>query len=144
MKPGERQANSPRLPDGAAFMPQLRLKRLEKMIGREREGTERSRLQAARMRKEGMSIRGIAGVLRRPYSAIRDWLVRLHRGAEGQVRQEARQEEEDTGQPGPEEAEGMAGRGSRGARLQVLRLAPWHDTRASQDKGRCRMQRAHL
>ena len=58
MKPGERRANPRRLPDGAAFMPQMRLKRLEKIIGREREGAERSRLQAARMRKEETSIRG--------------------------------------------------------------------------------------
>ena len=79
VKPGERQANPRRLPDGAAFMPQMRLKRIEKMIGREREGTERSRLQAAGMRKEGTGIMGIAGVLRRPYSTVRDWLVRLHR-----------------------------------------------------------------
>ena len=49
------------------------------MIDNEREGTERSRLQAARMRKEGMGIREIARVLRRPYSTIRDWLVRMHR-----------------------------------------------------------------
>ena len=57
----------------------MRLKRLEKMIGKERDGTERSRLQAAKMRKEGMSIRGIAGGLCKPYSTVRDWLVRMHR-----------------------------------------------------------------
>ena len=48
MKPGERQANHRRLPDGAAFMPLMRLKRLEKMIDREREGTESAWLEFLR------------------------------------------------------------------------------------------------
>ena len=60
-------------------MPQMRLKRLKKMIGRERDGAERSRLLSALMRKKGTSIRGIAGELCKPYSTVRDWLVRMHR-----------------------------------------------------------------
>ena len=75
----ERKATGRRLPAGAVFMPQVRLKRLKKLICRERDGTERSRLQTAKMRKEEMSIRGVAGELRKPYSTVHDWSVRTHR-----------------------------------------------------------------
>ena len=65
-------------------MPRVRLKRLIKMAVRGKEGVEKSRLPAARMRKEGKSIRQIAGTLYKPYSTVRDWLVRMHRrGSKG-------------------------------------------------------------
>ena len=64
-------------------MPQVRLKRIKRMVGRERDGTERSRLQAAKMRKEERGIREIAGELCKPYSTVRDWLVRMHRRGPG-------------------------------------------------------------
>ena len=65
-------------------MPQVRLKRLIKMAVRGKEGVEKSRLPAARMRKGGKSIRQIARTLCKPYSTVRDWLARMHRrGSKG-------------------------------------------------------------
>ena len=60
-------------------MPRMGVKKLERLIRATKEGVERTRLQAAWMRKMGMSIREIAGRLFKPYSTIRDWLVKLHR-----------------------------------------------------------------
>ena len=65
-------------PSGNGFMPQVRLNRLIKMAGRTKEGVEKFRLLAARMRKEGKSIREIAYGLCKPYSTVRDWLLRMH------------------------------------------------------------------
>ena len=65
-------------PSGNGFMPQVRLNRLVKMAGRTKEGVEKFRLLAARMRKEGKSIREIAYELCKPYSTVRDWLLRMH------------------------------------------------------------------
>ena len=65
-------------PSGNGFMPQVRLNRLVKMAGRTKEGVEKFRLLAARMRKEGKSIREIAYGLCKPYSTVRDWLLRMH------------------------------------------------------------------
>ena len=70
---------SKKLPAGLGFIPQVRLNRLIKMAVREKEGVEKSRLLAARMRKEGKSVRQIAKTLCKPYSTVRDWLARMHR-----------------------------------------------------------------
>ena len=75
----ERKATGCRIPAGAAFMPQVRLKRTKRMVDRERDGTERSRLQATKMRKAERSIGEIAGELCNPSSTVHDWLVRMHR-----------------------------------------------------------------
>ena len=66
------------LPSGNGFMPQVRLNRLIKMAERTKDGVEKFRLLAARMRKEGKSIREIAYELCKPYSTVRDWLLRMH------------------------------------------------------------------
>ena len=76
---GEESAAHGRLPAGSGFMPQVRLKRLKRRIRGERDGVERSRLQAAKMRKEEKSIREIAGETCRAYSTVRDWLVKMRR-----------------------------------------------------------------
>ena len=54
------------------------------MAVRGKGGVEKPRLLAARMRKEGKSIRQIARTLCKPYSTVHDWLVRMHRrGSKG-------------------------------------------------------------
>ena len=60
-------------------MPHTSKKRLDRAIRREKNGTVRLRLLACGMRKEGKSIRKIAKNLRKPYSTVRDWLVRMHK-----------------------------------------------------------------
>ena len=80
-----------RLPPGNGFMPQVRRSRLVKMARKAGEGVEKSRLLAARMRKEGKSIRDIADRLCRPYSTVRDWLFRMHvHGLKGQFNRKRR------------------------------------------------------
>ena len=69
----------PKLPAGPRFMPLMGMKKLERPIRATKESVERARLQAAWMRKTGMSIREIAGRLFKSYSTVRDWLVKLHR-----------------------------------------------------------------
>ena len=69
----------PKLPAGPGFMPRMGMKKLERLIRATKESVERARLQAAWMRKMGMSIREIAGRLFKSYSTVRDWLVKLHR-----------------------------------------------------------------
>ena len=69
----------PRLPAGPGFMPRMGTRILEGLIRSVKEGVERTRLQAAILGKRGMSIREMAGELCKPYSTIRDRLVKLHR-----------------------------------------------------------------
>ena len=59
-------------------MPQVRRNRLVKMAERTKEGVEKFRLLAARMRKEGKSIREVVYELCKPYSTVRDWPLRIH------------------------------------------------------------------
>ena len=75
---GDRVISNYRSRLGDGFMPQVRRNRLVKMSKREKEGVEKFRLLAARMRKEGKSIREIAYELCKPYSTVRDWLLRMH------------------------------------------------------------------
>ena len=69
----------PKLPAGPGFMPRMGMKKLERLIRSTKESVERARLQAAWMRKMGMSIREIAGRLFKSYSTVRDWLVKMRR-----------------------------------------------------------------
>ena len=59
-------------------MPQVRRNRLVKMAERTKEGVGKFRLLAARMRKEGKSIREVVYELCKPYSTVRDWPLRIH------------------------------------------------------------------
>ena len=68
------------VPKGAAFMPWLSLKRLIKAHEMEKAGKSKYRLHAARLRKEGKSIREISRILCVAYSTVRDRLVRMHAG----------------------------------------------------------------
>ena len=69
----------PKLPAGPGFMPRTGMKKLERLIRATKESVERTGLQAAWMRKMGMSIGEMARGLFKPYSTIRDRLVKLHR-----------------------------------------------------------------
>ena len=69
----------PKLPAGPRFMPRMGMKKLERLIRATKESVERARLQAAWMRKMGMSIREIARRLFKSYSTVRDWLVKMRR-----------------------------------------------------------------
>ena len=64
---------------GATFMPGVGLKRLIK-AHEEKAGKSKYKLHAARLRKEGKSIREISRILCVAYSTVRDWLVRMHAG----------------------------------------------------------------
>ena len=66
-------------PKGATFMPVVSLKRLIK-AHEKKVGKSKYRLHAARLIKEGKSILEISRMLSIAYSAIRDWLVRMHAG----------------------------------------------------------------
>ena len=68
------------VPKGAAFMPGVDLKRLIKAHEEEKADKSKYRLHAARLRKEGKSIREISRILGVAYSTVRDWLVRMHAG----------------------------------------------------------------
>ena len=69
---GHRQLES-----GAAFMPSVSEKRLEKAARREKDHTAKFRLLACLARKRGCSICWIARELKTPYSTVRDWLLRM-------------------------------------------------------------------
>ena len=62
----------PKLPAGPGFMPRMGVKKLERLIRATKESVERTRLEAAWMRKRGMSIREIAGRLFKSYLTVRD------------------------------------------------------------------------
>ena len=68
------------VPKGATFMPGVGLKRLIKAHEKKKAGKSKYRLHAARLRKEGKSIREISRILGVAYSTVRDWLVRMHAG----------------------------------------------------------------
>ena len=68
------------VPKGAVFMPGVGLKRLIKAHDKKKAGKSKYRLHAARLRKEGKSIREISRILGVAYSTVRDWLVRMHAG----------------------------------------------------------------
>ena len=79
----------PKLPAGPGFMPRTGMKKLERLIRATKESMERARLQAAWMRKMGMSIREIAGRLFKSYSTVRDWLGQAApAGTAGKTQQE--------------------------------------------------------
>ena len=79
-----REGGCARLESGAAFMPGVSEKRLEKAARREKDKCAKSRLLACLGRKKGHSIRRISRDLKTAYSAIRDWLLRMRdRGLKG-------------------------------------------------------------
>ena len=80
--PAERAAT--RLESGAAFMPDVSLKKMEKAAQKEKNPCAKLRLLACLGRKKGRSIRGISGDLKTAYSTVRDWLMRMrNRGLKG-------------------------------------------------------------
>ena len=79
------------VPKGAEFMPGVGLKRLIKAHEKEKAGKSKYRLHAARLRKEGKSIREISRILGVAYSTVRDWLVRMPRGQPEQAVRSQRQ-----------------------------------------------------
>ncbi len=68
--PAERAAA--RLESGAAFMPDVSLKKLEKAAQKEKNPCAKLRLLACLGRKKGRSIRGMSGDLKTAYSTVRD------------------------------------------------------------------------
>lgn len=66
------------IPAGRKFLPGVSAVRLREMYREEKDPKARERLQAYIMRKEGkgLSIRKICTALNKPYSTIRNWLVR--------------------------------------------------------------------
>ena len=66
-----------RLESGAAFIPGVSEKRLEKAARREKDHTAKFRILACLARKRGRSIRWISRDLKTPYSTVRDWLLRM-------------------------------------------------------------------
>ena len=85
------------------------MKKLERLIRATKESVERARLQAAWMRKMGMSIREIAWRLFKSYSTVRDWLVKLHRrGPRGRFNKRRGPQEADSKQRNPQRDEGVA------------------------------------
>ncbi len=79
-----REGGCARLESGAAFMPGVSEKRLEKAARREKDKCAKLKLLACLYRKNGHSIRRIARILQTAYSTIRDWLLRMRdRGLRG-------------------------------------------------------------
>ena len=79
-----REGGCARLESGAAFMPGVSEKRLEKAARREKDKCAKFRLLACLGRKEGHSIRRISKDLKTAYSTTRDWLLRMRdRGLKG-------------------------------------------------------------
>ena len=79
-----REGGCARLESGAAFMPGVSEKRLEKAARREKDKCAKFRLLACLDRKKGHSIRRISRDLKTAYSTIRDWLLRMRdRGLKG-------------------------------------------------------------
>ena len=79
-----RESGCARLESGAAFMPGVSEKRLEKAARREKDQRAKFRLLVCLARKRGHSIRRISRDLKTPYSTIRDWLLRMRgRGLKG-------------------------------------------------------------
>ena len=72
-----REGGCARLESGAAFMPGVSEKRLEKAARREKDKCAKFRLLACLDRKKGHSIRMISRDLKTAYSTIRDWLLRM-------------------------------------------------------------------
>ena len=85
---------------------------------------EKFRLLAARMRKEGKSIREIAYGLCKPYSTVRDWLLRMHvYGPKGRFNRKRRGRRRMLGNADLKRLKPVAGRYAGKARIQVLILA---------------------
>ena len=79
-----REGGCARLESGAAFMPGIREKRLEKAARKEKDKCAKFRLLACLGRKKGHSIREISRDLKTAYPTIRDWLLRMRdRGLKG-------------------------------------------------------------
>ena len=72
------------MPAGSMFLPGTGKRYLRQVQRRETDPKAASRLLAYAMRKDGMSIRQICRALNKPYSTIRNWLVRAaERGISG-------------------------------------------------------------
>ena len=81
------------IPSGGRFMRGISKTYLQQCHRTEKDPKARDRLLAYAMRKDGLSIRQIGARLNRPYSTIRDWLVRaVGRGMMGRY---------DEARPGP-------------------------------------------
>ena len=75
-----------RLEAGAALMPAVSEKKLEKAARREKNHTAKFRILACLARKRERSIRRISRDLKTPYSTVRDWLLRMRgRGLRGRL-----------------------------------------------------------
>ena len=70
------KANECYIPAGSGFLPGTSHAYLSEAQKRETDPKAATRLLAYMMRKEGKSIRGIMAALNKPYSTVRDWLVR--------------------------------------------------------------------
>ena len=73
-----------KLESGCRFMLNVSMKRLTRAIESEKDPRAKLRLLACRLRRRNHSIREICKELGVPYSAVRDWLVRMReRGLKG-------------------------------------------------------------
>ena len=113
-----REGGCARLESGAAFMPGVSEKRLEKAARREKDKCAKFRLLACLDRKKGHSIRRISRDLKTAYSTIRDWLLRMRdRGLKGRFNARPKGSTEEPGSPSRSSV--PCGAGSRGARKSV-------------------------
>ena len=64
---------------GYRFIPNVSMRKMIMAITREEEPKTKIRLLACRLRKTGCNIRKICMELDTPHSAVRDWLVRMHK-----------------------------------------------------------------
>lgn len=72
------------IPIGDKFLLDISIKELEKMRKKEKDVRASNRLLAYKLRKKGLSIRGIGSELGKCYSTIRGWLIRaVQTGVEG-------------------------------------------------------------
>ena len=67
---------NPMIPAGSRFLPDTGRTYLLKCHKSEKDPKIRDRLMAYVLRKDGTSIHGIARSINRPYTTVRDWLVR--------------------------------------------------------------------
>ena len=73
-----------KIPKGDRFLPDASRENICRMIKKTPPGKARDILIACCKRKDGKGIRSITRELMRPYSTIRDWLIRItHRGLDG-------------------------------------------------------------
>lgn len=68
------------IPVGKGFMPGTSAHKLKRLANKEMDALTAKRYMAAYHRKKGRSFNEIAGMVLASYDAVRDWLVKMHKG----------------------------------------------------------------